>query len=122
MRPPDPPGQATTASGNAGFSVLGAFVALPVCVVLSLCGGFFLSLLSEQPGMCVHGLVPGIVTVVLAGLLVWFAWHMLVRNRSAGRGASFLRGFSLILAVFLLAPWPCSWTWNGFALAAYCGH
>jgi hypothetical protein len=120
VRPPDP--HITSSTGGAGFAVLGVLVALPLCVVISLCGWIFLGSLPNQGVSCVHGFVPAIITVVAAGLLVWFAWHMLVRNRSNGRGPSFLRGFSVTLAAFLLVPWPCSLTWTGFGAAIACAH
>lgn len=124
VTPPEPSGSGTTSGGNVGLAILGGIVALPVCLMLSLAGFFFWSWVTNQKGgaSCLHGFVPGVATAVVAGLLLWFAWHMLVQNRSNGPGASFLRSFSFILAVFLLAPWPCSLTWMGVSAAAYCGH
>jgi high-affinity Fe2+/Pb2+ permease len=105
------------------LAVLGGVLALPSGVLTSVFAWIlFPSTWNRDTGTCLHGLLPGIVTVVVAGLLLWFAWHMLVRNRATGGAASFLRGFSLTLAVYLLVPWPCSVTSIGFNTAISCAR
>ena len=49
------------------------------------------------------------------------AWYLLVRYRkSAGWWVAFARGFTTIVALFMLAPWPCGLTFPAAILLSTC--
>jgi hypothetical protein len=112
---------------GVGGAILGGVVGLIVAVILSLVGlGLSGAMWGDSPmqgaGACRNGIVTGSVLLAAAAGLGWLAWYMLFRNTSRGFGAGFLRGLSLVVALFLLIPWPCSYTGAAFSSFAACAR
>jgi hypothetical protein len=116
----EPPKRSTSSGGW----VLGGMAGVIVAVVLSLVGvigvGVGLSSSSHDPGACGRGILAGAVLLAVAAGFGALAWYLLFRNRKAGFGPDFLRAMATTIAVFLLAPWPCSYTWAAFFSLAAC--
>jgi high-affinity Fe2+/Pb2+ permease len=112
--------------GGAGIggAIFGGIIGLIVSVILSLIGlgltsGFWDT---ASRGACGAAVVDGIVLLAVSAGLGWLAWHMSFRNTSRTFGAGFLRGLSVVAALFLLIPWPCSYTFAAFMSLRACGH
>ena len=112
---------------GTGGAIFGGFIGLLVAVALSVFGLGLSSVVSEGAappfsGACRGGILSGAVLLGVAAAVGWLAWHMLFRNSSRTFGAGFLRGLSVVVAAFLLIPWPCSYTWAAFSSFTACGH
>jgi hypothetical protein len=119
---PSPP----KGAGIAG-AVAGGIIGLVVAVFLSIAGYSMSGFAwdgsgSPTRGACGSGIVAGIVLLAAAAAIGWIAWYMLFRNSSRTFGAGFLRGLSLIVAAYLLIPWPCSYTWAAFTSFGVCAR
>jgi hypothetical protein len=112
--------------GGIGAAILGGIIGVIVAVILSIVGLGLSSaswdLSSRTPGACGAGIVIGIILLAASAGLGWLAWHMLFRTSSRTFGAGFLRGLSVVVALFLLIPWPCSYTFAAFMSFRGCGH
>jgi hypothetical protein len=119
MTPPEPKGGA-----GIGAAIFGGIMGLIVSVILSLVGLSLASVFWDNAsrGACSPGIVGGIVLLAASAALGALAWYMLFRNTSRTFGAGFLRGLSLVVALYLLIPWPCSYTFAAFMSFRACGH
>ena len=109
-------------------SVLGCLAGLAVSVAASVVLITFGLLdfgLAASPSAtlkCDRGILTAGVGLTVASIAVAVvAWCLLVRYRKAeGWWIAFSRGFTTIVALFMLAPWPCGLTFSAAFLLSTC--
>jgi len=111
--------------GTSG-AAFGACIGLVVAVILSTIGLVLSTFASEGApqvtGACRGGILTGAVLLAVAAGIGWLGWHMLFRNSSRTFGAGFVRGLSMVVAIYLLIPWPCSYTWAAYTSVSACAR
>lgn len=123
VTPSNPQGSGAASVGGA---ILGVVIGLILAVILSIVGlswsGAWDNSASRGHAACGSAIVTGIVLLAAAAGIAWLAWYMAFRNTSRSFGAGFVRGVSVVVALFLLAPWPCSYTWGAFMSFTACAR
>ena len=105
-------------TGLAG-TILGVIVGLVVGIGFGLVA---LAAESQNGSGCGNAVVIGAVLLIAAAGLGLVAWHLVFRVKSESFVVALLRAASVTLALYLLIPWPCSFTWAAVTLFSGCRH